>query len=149
MARDDSDSAPASPFWGEYRGVDFGWFASDAESNLGIFFNEGFGFVPDAVQASYQVHAQLAQEMEQPYKGSLHLARDLAAEGLFVFVWSGQWEPYNWSLPTEPYEQVAQPTQPLAPTLKARMLQIAGLPVLRQNFRSETTVSVADFQTTP
>ncbi|MBO2009735.1 hypothetical protein [Hymenobacter negativus] len=145
MGRDDAGSEPANAFLNEYHGVDFSWFAADAEGNVGIFFNEGFGFVPEAVQARYVTHAQVAQELEQPYVGSLNLARDLAQAGLFVFDWSGQWEPYSWSLPTEPYAQVAQPSHPPDPALKARILQIAGLPILQLNFRSETTVSVAAF----
>ena len=148
MDRDDSGSAPGSAFWDEYRGVDFGWFAADADGNVGIFFNDGFGFVPEAVQARYPAHAQLAEEIKQPYANSIPLAHELARLGLFVFAWSGQWEPYNWSLPTEPYEQLAQPAQPLDPALKAQILQIGQLPVLRQNFHSGARVSVEEFTPT-
>lgn len=144
MGSDESGAAPANAFRDEYAGTDFDWFAADVEGNIGIFFNDSFGFVPEAVQASYQAHARLAQELEGPYAGSMNLARNMANEGLFVFSWSGQWEPYSWSHPSEPYEQVAQPARELDAAFKARILRIEGLPVLRQNLQVMTSVSPAD-----
>jgi hypothetical protein len=139
MAGNDVGATPDNAFQEEYAGTDFDWFAADEEGNIGIFFNDSFGFVPEVVQASYRAHAHQAQELAQA--DSLHLVRNLAHAGLFVFAWSGQWEPYNWSRPSEPYDQIAQPTQPMDPALQARILQIDQLPVLRQNFRSGTRVS--------
>ncbi len=118
-------------FWG----MEFDWFALDSAGNIGIFCFGGYGFIPEAVLAHHESHKLIAAAIPLPKAGSIQVWGDYANHGLFVF----DWKTYE-----GPYCRMAEPTKLLDETVRLKILQIEGLPILSYNFHDKSTVSVAE-----
>jgi uncharacterized protein YbjT (DUF2867 family) len=126
-------------------GVDFSWFAADAAGNIGLFCAGREGFVPEDVQAHYQAHTQLVQEIEIPRRAEEQFGARFAAQGLFVYDWSGDENLYDFFVYRSPYHKVAEPMRQLDADFQTRVLQLTGLPMVREDFHAKFSVSADEF----
>ena len=123
------------PFSERFPGLEFDWFAQDAEGNIALFSTGGFGPVPSNVQLHYQGHDRAASSIELPQWGSLNVWKDYARQGLYVF---------DWVPNTGPYRQLEQPDGEMSAVLQQLLLQIAVLPQFTGVFRLVTNIAVEE-----
>lgn len=64
-----------------FSGLEFDWFAQDAEGDIALFSTGGLGPVPPSVQPHFQSHDRAALSIELPHAGSLDVWKDLPARG--------------------------------------------------------------------
>ena len=78
-------TVPSQAFNERFAGLEFDWFAQDAEGNIGFFSTGGLGAVPLNVLPHFQHHERAARRIDLPHAGSLDVWQDVAQQGLYVF----------------------------------------------------------------
>jgi hypothetical protein len=125
--------ATPKPFSERFPGLEFDWFAQDAEGNIGLFSTGGLGPVPSNVQPHFQSHDRAALSIDLPHAGSLDVWKDFARQGLYVF----DWQPH-----AGPYRKMEQPEGEMPAAFQHHILQIAGLPFFNGVFRQVEGIGV-------
>jgi hypothetical protein len=115
-----------------FPGLEFDWFASDAEGNIGLFSTAGFGPVPDEVQLHFQGHDQVAALLDWRVP---QVWKECASRGLFVFDWQ------HWQ---GPYRKEESPLGALAPAFKRHILSIPKLPFFKGSFQQIRGIAVQE-----
>jgi hypothetical protein len=115
-----------------FPGLEFDWFALDAEGNIGLFSSAGFGPVPANVQLHFLGHDQAASQIDWRVP---EVWKECASHGLFVFDWQ------HWN---GPYLKVEQPTSEIEAAFKHQILQIPGLPVFKVTFGAVESIFVEE-----
>ena len=126
----------------DFHGLEFDWFAVDAEGFVGVFFSAGWGPVPDFVFA----HLDAQRVIEQHLRPSAdigpmaHLPEGLPALGrIYVYDWTATYGPYQRdTVPVQPmrltefgFAMELQSAFVVLPTTRfsvAAVLQAADLP---------------------
>lgn len=116
-------------FNNRFPGLEFDWFALDAEGRIGLFSTAGFGPVPTNVQLHFRDHDQASRHFD------LYELEECGRYGLFVFDWQ-HWE--------GPYLKMEQPLSPVDIAFKQHILQIPGLPVFNVVFASVESIVVEE-----
>jgi hypothetical protein len=125
----------SQPFSERFPGLEFDWFARDAEGNVGFFSTGGVGPVPTNVQPHFQSHDHAALSIDLPHAGSLEVWKDVARQGLYVF----DWQPH-----AGPYRKLKQPAGEMPAALHYQILQIADLPFFNGVFRQVEGIAVEE-----
>ncbi|MDF7815222.1 hypothetical protein [Hymenobacter sp. YC55] len=104
---------PHLTFSERFCGLEFDWFAQDAEGNIGLFSTAGLGPVPRNVPPHFQDHDRAALSIDLPPTGSLAVWEDFARQGLYVF----DWQPHQ-----GPYRKLKQPEGDMPAALRQDVL---------------------------
>jgi hypothetical protein len=123
------DISKIHDFSKRFPGLEFDWFALDAEGNIGLFSTAGFGPVPSNVRLHFRAHDQAFRHFD------LYEFEACGRHGLPVFDWQ-HWE--------GPYVKLEQPTSPMAIAFKQHILQIPDLPVFDVVFAAVESIAVAE-----
>lgn len=115
-----------------FLGLEFDWFASDAEGNIGLFSTAGFGPVPDNVQLHFQGHDQVAAQLDWRVS---EVWKECASRGLFVFDWQ------HWQ---GPYRKEESPLGDMDAAFKCQILTIPKLPFFKGNFHQIAGITVKE-----
>jgi hypothetical protein len=115
-----------------FPGLEFEWFAQDAEGNIGIFSTAGFGPVPANVQLYFQDHDRAALSIELTHWGSSDVWKDYAKQGLYVFDWQ------HWQ---GPYRKEEAPLGTMNGGFKRQILDIPELPFFDGAFHQIASVA--------
>lgn len=113
-----------------FPGLEFDWFALDAEGCIGLFSSAGFGPVPASVQLHFQEHDRAASHVDWRV---LEMEQACAEMGLFLFDWQ------HWK---RPYLKLAQPTSEMNGTFRNQILQIPELIVFAMSFAIVKSIEV-------
>lgn len=112
-----------------FPGLEFDWFALDAEANIGMFSTAGSGPVPANVRPHFRAHDQASHHFD------LYQLEECGRYGLIVFDWQ-HWE--------GPYLKMQQPLSAVDIAFKQHILQIPDLPVFDVVFASVESIAVAE-----
>ena len=118
-----------------FPGLEFDWFALDAEGNIGLFSTAGFGPVPAEVQLYFQDHDRVAFHTGWLDSEAWQEWKEYAKHGLFVFDWQ------HWK---GPYLKLEQPLCKMEESFKQQILQIPSLPVFDVTFGVVETIAVEE-----
>jgi hypothetical protein len=113
-----------------FPGLEFDWFALDAEGHIGLFSSAGFGPVPPSVQLHFQEHDRAAFHLDWRV---LAMEQACAECGLFLFDWQ------HWQ---GPYLKLAQPLQEMNAALRQQILHIPELMVFARSFATVKSIQV-------
>jgi hypothetical protein len=123
------DIGKIQDFNNRFPGLEFDWFALDAEGSIGLFSTAGFGPVPTNVQLHFRSHDQTVRLFD------LYELEKCGRYGLFVFDWQ------HWQ---GPYLKMEQPRSPVAISFKQHILQIPSLPIFNMVFASVESIVVEE-----
>lgn len=113
-----------------FPGLEFNWFALDAQGQMGLFSSAGFGPVPASVQLHFQAHDQAAFQLDWSVLKMEQVGTEL---GLFLFDWQ------HWK---GPYLKLAQPVGEMNAAFKQQILQIPELIIFPMSFTAVESIQV-------
>ncbi|TDN39139.1 hypothetical protein E4631_24155 [Hymenobacter sp. UV11] len=115
-------------FDARFPGLEFDWFALDAEGRIGLFSSAGFGPVPASVQLHFQEHDRAASHIDWRV---LTMEQACGEAGLFLFDWK------HWQ---GPYLKLAQPLAEMNTAFRQQIFQIPELIVFAVSFAAVTGI---------
>ena len=114
-------------YYDKIQGLEFDWFAFDADGSLALFSTAGGGLIPSDVVPLVDAFCELADRFETPNWGTEKIWDDYANLGLFVF--DGDYS-------GNPYKRVRVPACELAPQVSDMMAGIPDMPRFPGRFSS-------------
>ena len=115
-----------------FSGIEFDWFAVDAEGDVALFATAGSGFIPASVLANAKRHHDVSDGVENPKRGTPEVWDAYARLGLYVF---------DWEVNMGPYRRVRSPIAPMPAEFRNRIVQLAGMPLYPGLFREDREIA--------
>ena len=117
----------------DVRGIEFDWFAVDAEGNFAIFCTAGGGLIPAGVVPLIETFKNVSQELKTPNWGTDKVWDDYADLGLFVF---------DSDYAGRPYRLIRVSEGDLDAAVRTRLSGVVPIPRYDGNFGSVEEIGI-------